>query len=319
MFLIPPTVGCRTTWTRDELEVIYIDMMAVFVSKAEELGGDFGVEDLPFTKMGNSLLSRLWNRFNVWKDSTVGWVVWAKLGLMVPGEILYLKLLDQEDWDYDELKQTYPTVPSWWSTERFPPGVPICSLLVVYYFYGNIRRAQVEKDERPRVAAFWDRVVELEYAALYSAFWWHEASRGMRAYIIPTNTVRHLATCIGDLPLEKSDDLGGRNVSFKYVADRMLQVQMSADKDPKVVNSLSIQGTRLPTTYFLQSDLQLGTPVLQADGMSFFRKWRNGRIYYDGLMDDYGHAVLLNRRQPRPVKTMFKKRWDRRNGHQTRG
>lgn len=71
-------------------------------------------------------------------------------------------------------------------------------------------------DKREREV--WDCIVELEFAVLYTASWWHEAVRGCRAFVLPYDTIEWLEERIGDVPMD-TDTMLGRDgqTSTQYI------------------------------------------------------------------------------------------------------
>lgn len=147
----------------------------------------------------------------------------------------------------------------------------------------------------------WSRIIEYEFSLLYAVSWWHEASRGHRAFVLPQDTVDWLHAHLGDLIIDPDNSSSPAGcTTMTWVAYRM----EDAIRAPlKSRNTLGFPGTRLRPSQFLWAEKITGFINLnEVGGRSFFRTASDGRIREQGVRrGEWGEYPRINRRRPRPI------------------
>jgi len=255
-FAIPTSIKCTRSFCRDEYDAVYLDHMDKYVKK--ELFYETvvpRVDFIPLFTCGYSLLSRWFNRFGKW---------------------------------YQFSREQECMYPRWWSIEFFPAGVfaplPPC----VYYYRNEIVHS--EGLERSR----WYHLIQLEFALLFAACWWHAACRGHRAIVVQPATVNYLVELLGDVPIDPVTRHTGGPTRFTWIAKRM----RDAYAEKSISNAITFPGTSLPPTYYVPCSA----------GTGYLNRNETYGLVYEMSIDSHrlemvvqGERYLLNRRRPLPA------------------
>lgn len=122
---------------------------------------NFNVEDITLMTTRDSLVGRWWKTFNRDRLLAQHSAFCHHYVIMVPPDSLYT-VLHREIVNY--LCIVYWRTPDWWNLDSFPIGPLLPVTLVFYYYHRYIEFAVHEQ-----AIAFWNSLVELEFAVLYIA------------------------------------------------------------------------------------------------------------------------------------------------------
>lgn len=296
-FVIPTSMSISRTFVRDELEVLYVDIMSRFIDFAAALNRRVHVKIhvLPLVVLGDPLVSRWWNQPRVAGNILREQDFWHYHNIMYPYDSCDYALVDE---DVERLRELYPATPEWWSVVWFPAAVPCPTPPSVLYF--NERMTVALLDYNHVEYDLWRSVLELEYAVLFASTWWHEAARGHRGVVIPEDTIHWLEQRLGDEPIDPDTPHGpAGQTTVKWIAARMRQV---GRVPRRFANLLIFPGTHLPPSHFIWTECSTAFPNLnETGGRRFSRSCKNGKIYEKDVQPNrYGAQPPINRRQPQP-------------------
>ena len=135
-------------------------------------GLQMGMRRIPLVATGDFLFSRWWNQFRL-ALAFVTEAVWrTRHGVMVPADA---ETVVQTPENLANYRGIYPVTPDWLQEDRFPTGVPVPTPPAVFYYHQEIVQTADTRQQ-----AMWQEIIRLEWAALFTAAWWHEAARGRR-------------------------------------------------------------------------------------------------------------------------------------------
>lgn len=84
------------------------------------------------------------------------------------------------------MRSTLPAVPEFCELCLFPDGAPFTSPPSPIYYASRIFTAVLSE------ATFLTAVLELEYAVMFVATWWHDASDVQGGSLVPEETIKFL-------------------------------------------------------------------------------------------------------------------------------
>ena len=200
------------------------------------------MRQLPIVATGYALMGRWWNRFSI-QIAFITEAVWRAIhGVMVPADA---ETVDTTSTKFCEYSWIYPATPAWFQERFFPSGVPVPTPPAVYYYHWEIMNTADE-----RRLNLWHEIIELEFVALFIAAWWHEATRGYRAFIVPEETVEMLRERAQNIPIDPDTNYtrNGGNTTANYVLDRMMEAARTNERDR---NILYFPGTLLHPSEFV--------------------------------------------------------------------
>jgi len=121
-FVIPQDINCGRTFARDELEVLYVDSMSVFVNEhrghtVEELmsaARNMSVWDIPLFTLGDSLLSRWWNSPRRWRTLVKEMDMMNKANACVSASSYDCLVAGS----FEEMQEMFPPLPKFWNVLR---------------------------------------------------------------------------------------------------------------------------------------------------------------------------------------------------------
>lgn len=130
-------------------------------------------------------------------------------------------------------------------------------------------------DFNKRESAFWDRVLQLKYAALYAANWWNESELEQRWWVIPTDTMQWLHGPLRDMPLGPDFTAEGMSRSFVHVNDCIDCVRLAYRR---LKNTAHFGNMRLPDNHFLWTRKHTGEVITEPYRSTIRRKRESSTI-----------------------------------------
>lgn len=270
-FEIPAGIHVARTFARDESDVIYVDNMWEFLSLVSNTKLQLYSEDLPLFYIREPLLGRRWNMPGRARDILQAMNWWHIHGIMVPYDALDIPL---ETRFIRQLEEFLPPTFEWWEVQYFPAGVMAPLPPVLYYFYDRLKNGSEWEQE---LIGF---IAEQEYAALFTASWWHQAERANRGFIVPQATIDWLTERLpSEYPIDGDTTNNGSNTKAEWVLARMEEVRRT---HVSYHHEVLFPNTKLPPSYFV--DVMRGTCYVDYDvseGLIWFRDKSDGRMYVE--------------------------------------
>ena len=297
-FRIPRTIRTDRTFARDEQDAIYLDHMDRYLHRImTDDSVRIRMRNLPLVATGYALFGRWWNRFAQHYNFVIEAVWRAIHGLLVPADAETVATTTE---NFREYEWIYPATPEWFQEIFFPSGVPVPTPPSVYYYHWELMNTA-----DARMLQMWHDIIELEFVALFIAAWWHEATRGQRAFIVPEETIEWLRERAENIPIDPDTNFtnNGGNTTANYVLDRMLQATRTRDIDR---NRLYFPGTLLRPSEFVWTTGMTGEFFANAVGGREFVRGQagGGRILELHVeRDEYGGQPRINHNRPRPRPT----------------
>lgn len=261
-FFIPTSLRCARTFARDHLEAVYVDKMASLFEADNPVSS---IHDVPLFSTGDSVLSRWYSSFDV-PQHLLDENEWrAYYGYMVPFDSFDIITKPA---DVRAVRCVYPICEEWYDEYWFPNGVPMPLPPIAYYLHHLFHSS----DPTVRAKAF--KLLKYEFALLFAAFWWQEAARGHRMFIVPSETVAWLTDLLGDIPIDPDTPFGPRGqTTFLYIAERMKE---SIRSPPSARNILRFPRHRLRKSEFVWSEHRTGrVNYNERSGLLFERRKRD--------------------------------------------
>ena len=148
----------------------------------------------------------------------------------------------------------------------------------------------------------WHEIIEREFLALFIAAWWHEATRGYRAFIVPEETVEWLRERAQNILIDPDTNYTRHrgNTTANYVLDRMMEAARTHERDR---NIMYFPGTLLrPSEFVWTNGLRGEFDSAAVAGRQFARgNMGGGRILEMYVQrDEHGRALQINHNRPRP-------------------
>ena len=143
--------------------------------------------------------------------------------------------------------------------------------------------------------------MELEWAAMFLAAWWHDASKGQRAWVVPLETIEWLALLIDDIPVDPDFPYGPAG---EVTGDHVLwAMRVALDTEEYQRNIVYFPGTRLRLSEFVWANI--GTGVIDANAIArrqFIRQHQGRGSLLDLHVprDPYGYLPRINHLQAQP-------------------
>ena len=292
-FEIPSTVRTDRTFARDETEAIYLDHMDAFLRRTIRTYQHIEMRNLPLVATGHTLMGRWYNRW-AFNRSFVVEAVWRGIhGIMVPADAASV---DVEPENLAHYRWNFPPTQDWYSEEWFPTGVLTPTPPAVFYYHWEIMNTT-----DPDRLDMWHRIIELEWAALFVAIWWHDAARGQRAYVVPHQTIEWLRARMQNIPIDPDTPFGNNDTtSANYILDTM---RFAANAHPDFHNTVLYPGTGLRPSRFVWSTG--GTGIFDSNaiaGREFVRtRAQDGRLMERHVQrDEWGLMPRINHNRPQP-------------------
>ena len=294
-FTIPRTIRTDRSLARDEQDAAYVDRMDTFIARAVVEGYRMRMRLIPMIANGDALMSRWWNQFR-FALPFVTEAVWRGLhGLMVPADA---ETVDTTTANVSEYMRIFPPTPEWYTEEWFPTGVPAPTPPSVFYYHREITRTR-----EPRLRSMWNDIIMLEWAALFTAGWWHDARRGRRAWVVPLETVDWLRDLLDDIIIDPDPAYADNRPAR---ATLVLEAMEAAARSPETErNTVFFTGTRLRPSQFVWTTQNTGFIDAAARAQRQFTRGRsgNGRLTeLNVARDPYGYRPRLNHARPPPER-----------------
>ena len=191
LFRVPCSLVADRTFARDKEEAYYLDAMDKYLSQPP---GELNVSSIPLLQ--RPLKNRLFNSFSRKAGYRLEYFERLRLAIWVPYDVP-----ENRHFGDAELSANYPKIEEWVKLLYLPPALAVPVPFVIYYFYKELRRAQLEpyraNTERIRRLLF---CLRKEYHVLFMAMWWNEVYFGGRMYVLEEATINALQTECGTVP-----------------------------------------------------------------------------------------------------------------------
>ena len=211
-------------------------------------------------------------------------------GRMVPADAE--TVLNTPD-NIKEYRRIFPATPDWYREEWFPTGVPAPTPPAVFFYHGEIMRTTNQT-----YRTMWDDIIMLEWAALFTAAWWHEAARGRRGWVVPHETIQWLGERLEDIVIDPDGPEGVNGPATAHHALRAMESVAATQYNDR--NTVLFPGTRLRQSEFVWTTPRTGFfDARVAARRQFIRsEGARGRLQeLHAAPDPYGYRPRINHAQ----------------------
>ena len=179
---VPASIRCGRTFARDVTDCYYLDRMDDILRSIDTLPPRYS------PLFADPPMGQWWNAFRMRPNFVYERFVRNKYGLLVPYDTYETMYYVDEDY-----KAVFPKSPAWLEGLDIPAGVPLPLPPVLCYYHTEM----VEKPGQPltqKTQRLW-AILKMEFMVMFCAFWYKEAIRGGRLFLVNRQTDATLERC----------------------------------------------------------------------------------------------------------------------------
>ena len=221
---VPSTLMCGRTFARDVLDCYYLDEMDYVLQSRHTLPRH------KFPLFTDALMGRWWNAFKHRANFAYERYMRNRYGLLIPFDCYETMYFDDASY-----KEVFPQCPQWLQALKFPEGVPLPLPPVIYYYHEEmVVREGGAMSERCR--RLW-QIFRMEICTMFCAFWFNEATRGGRLFLVEKGTITVLKDVCKDVKWVKGSQILFPLMEFVHKLPRHLECYM-VSTNPHMSNSV---------------------------------------------------------------------------------